>query len=182
MRHPSFKAFALALALAPVLGHAANSLDHVTVTCSESLTILQGEDLSFQCTGDLSVSGDADDVRLLADRSVSLSATGSLSIDRLQIASPEVRLNAVGSVDVGGSLILFASERAPHRPPVLLVNSGGIVFQPDLRPVAGSLVLTSQAGGALTWTAVTVSNVPEPTVGLLAAAGLGALLVRRRRA
>lgn len=182
MRYPSFKAFALALAMAPVLSQASQGLDHVTAACSESLTIPQGDDLSFQCTGDLSVSGDADEVRLLADHSVSLSATGRLSVDRLHIVSPEIRLNAGGSVDIGRGVVLFTSERDLNRPPVVLVNSGGIVFQPDLRPVAGSAVLTSQPGGTLTWTAATVSNVPEPAVALLAAAGLGTLLLRRRQA
>lgn len=58
-----FPARTIVLAMAPSLGHAAYSLDHVTATCSESLTILRGESLSLQCTGDLSMSDDGDNTR-----------------------------------------------------------------------------------------------------------------------
>ncbi|MDO9005267.1 MAG: PEP-CTERM sorting domain-containing protein [Aquabacterium sp.] len=183
MRYFSVKAIVLAMALGPSLGHAADSLEHVTATCSESLTILRGESLSFQCTGDLSVYGNGDHVRLLADRSVSLSATGHLSVDRLQIISPEILLNAGGSVDIGRNVVLFTAERDPNRPPSVRLVSGSVSIRPELTPIAGSLTLSSQGGaGTLNWSAVSVSNVPEPAVGLLAIAGIGTLLIRRHRA
>lgn|GEM_PF-7126069 len=103
-------------------------------TCSESLTILQGESLSFQCTGDLSVSGDGDNVRLLADRSVSLSATGRLSVDRLNIISPEILLNAV---DVRSSGTLNVRQ-----------GPSGLALVPE--PGAWLLTLAGIAGVALT--------------------------------
>lgn len=182
MRHFSLTTLVLAMAAAPSLGLAAYSFDNVTATCSQSLTILQGESLSFQCTGDLSVSGNGDQVRLLADRSVSLSATGRLSVDHLQIISPEVLLIAGGAVDIGRNVVLFTPERDPNRPPSVHLTSGSISIRPELTPIGGSLTLASQGqAGTLNWSAVSVSNVPEPAVGLLAAAGLGTLLLRRRR-
>lgn len=182
MRYFSVRTFVLAMALGPSLGHAAYSLEHVTATCSESLTILRGESLSFQCAGDLSVYGDGDNVGLLADGSITLLAIGRLSVDRLNIVSPLIQLSG-GTVDIGRNVVLFNPVSNPSRPPLVNVTSGGISIQPELTPVWGSVFLTSQgAAGALASTIVTVSNVPEPTVGLFAAAGLCTLLMRRRRA
>ena len=193
MRYFSAGTIVLAMALAPSLGHAAYSLDHVTATCSESLTILQGESLSFQCTGDLSVSGDGDNVRLLADRSVSLSATGRLSVDRLQIISPEILLNAGGSVDIGHNVVLFTAARDPNRPPSVRLTSGGISLRPELTPIAGSLAVSASHAGVLNWSAFDVvystvqlqqppglGLVPEPGAWLLTLAGIAGVALTQR--
>lgn len=194
MRRLSLQATGLVIALLPALGHAAYSLDHVTATCSESLTILRGESLSFQCTGDLSVSGDGDNVRLLADRSVNLSATGRLSVDRLNIISPEILLNAGGSVDIGRSVVLFTAGREPNRPPFVRLTSSGISLRPELTPIAGSLTVAASHAGVLNWSAFDVvystvqlqqpqglGLVPEPTTWLLIMAGMGSLWLMRKQ-
>ena len=195
MRRLSLQAIGLVIALLPALGHAAYSLDHVTATCSESLTILRGESLSFQCTGDLSVSGDGDNVRLLADRSVSLSATGHLSVDRLNIISPEILLNAGGAVNIGRSVVLFTAERDPNRPPSVRLTSGGISLRPELTPSAGVLVTQNRSDLIINWTAFDVSSggtvnvrqgpsglalVPEPGAWLLTLAGIAGVALTRQ--
>ncbi|RZI79860.1 MAG: hypothetical protein EOP38_24230 [Rubrivivax sp.] len=180
MRHsPSAAILAIIATLIPTLVHAAFSLDHVAATCSATLSIQEGEELSFQCPGNLSLTGDHVGASLSGNRSITLSATGDLVLNQLSLISPDIQLRSGGALRIGQDVAFFTDQTGGLLPPTVRLTSGDVSIRPPLTPISGLIVSNQSAGGVLTWN-VSPVVVPEPTVGFLALAGLGAVATRRR--
>lgn len=65
----------MAALLLPALGHAAYSIDHVSISCSSSLTQTAEDALSSLCYGHLSLQGDGQIGTLRSDTGIKLSTT-----------------------------------------------------------------------------------------------------------
>lgn len=178
MRHTRTAA-ALAFALAPVLAQAAYGIDHITATCSDSLTLSEGDALSFQCQGNLTLTGDGDQARLFADQSLSLSATGELILSHLALVSPTISLSG-GNVRIGQDVVFFSESGPSTPPPAVQISTGAITLNPHLTPISGSAVFTMPRDVTLTWN-LGPATVPEPAAIGLLFAGLGTILIARRR-
>ena len=151
----------LVLALTPILGHAAYSLDNVTASCSDALTISQSGGVSFQCMGNFTLTGEGDAARLFSDSAITLSASGDLILKHLSILSPHIQLLSTGQVTIGSDVRLSAPQL------------GALV-------VAGSSsagTVTLNGGASLSPSA---GVVPEPATALLTLLGISGLLLRRR--
>ena len=126
--HPLSKML-LVLALTPTLGHAAYSLDNVTASCSDALTISQSGGVSFQCMGNFTLTGEGDAARLFSDSAITLSATGDLILKHLSILSPHIQLLSNGQLSIGSDVTLSTRGgpivlAVPLRDNQLIVQSG----------------------------------------------------------
>lgn len=181
----------LAIGLAPTLGHAAFGIDRVSVSCSDTLTVTEGDALSLGCLGNLSLTGQGSDARLFADTSILLSAVGNVDLSGLSLVSPKIELTTTNGTISLSTDVLFFNQPVGTAPSVTL-SAGGRAIRPELRePVSGSSTFTMDGGDVtLNWSLVTkvpgsgdvlnLSPVPEPSVGLLSALGVAGLLARRR--
>jgi hypothetical protein len=152
-----------ALALWPLLGHAAYNLNDVAITCSDALTVSTAAKLSVQCTGDLSVSGKGGGARLMADESITLSATGNLSLSNLSVVSPQIALQVTnGQLSLAPDVVLFSSFDTPIAPPVVTLVAGEVTLRPSMGNGTPGLVIT-QDGGSLDLVGGTLLNQPVLT-------------------
>lgn len=194
--HPR-AALAMAAALASFItlstvatpARAAFQLKNVGLQCSESLVVQEGDAYVLSCTGDLSLQGLGGQGSFLADTSITLNATGSLSLSDLQLQAPSIFLNGGASVTVGTSVTLNGEDVK-----ILAAGAGGaggtLGTPGGTRPREGGGIVIAGGGlgsndpkfGDVILTTVG-SAVPEASGWATMAIGLIALmgLVRRPR-
>lgn len=180
---PLRSAFQLMLAalLLPTLGHAAYSVEHVSISCSSSLTQVAGNALSYSCDGDLNLLGEGEIGLLTSDTAIILSASGSLTLDKLSLTAPSIEIgSASGNIFVGADTRFFSLPGDPVTPPTVTLITGPRVTMPPLRPIeisAGAIV--TQPGNVHLHLQTTV---PEPSSSSLALFGLLGVAWLRRKA
>lgn len=146
--------------LAPWYAQATQTIDQSTIDCSESLTLLTQDNVTAQCTGNLSITGGT----WTSDTLISLSATGNLSLLGVTLAAPDISL-------AGGQILVDAASTLTGTGH-LVINGGPITLEvPTVRDVTRSPLTV---GGSITL-------VPEPGTWALALAGLAGLMLRLRR-
>ena len=106
-------ALAMAAALASFItlstvakpAQAAFQISNVGLQCSESLVVQEGDAYVLSCTGDLSLQGLGGQGSFQADTSITLNATGSLSLIDVLLQAPNIALNgATVSLNAGTTL------------------------------------------------------------------------------
>lgn len=148
--HPR-AALAMAAALASFItlstvatpARAAFQLNNVGLQCSESLVVQEGDAYVLSCTGDLSLQGLGGQGSFQADTSITLNATGSLSLMDVLLRAPNIALNGdTVSLNAGTTLTPMPGGVTDPRltDPGAASGSGGVVL------VNGSDV--GSAGGA----------------------------------
>lgn len=201
-------ALAFTLGTGSTPAQAAFQLNHIGLQCSDSLVVQEGDAYTLSCSGDLSLQGLDGQGSFQADTSITLNATGHLSLLDVLLQAPRIVLNAgTVSVNPGSALTLVPVGTSDPRltPPgtdpgaggVLLVNgvdigtSGGGQVLPGGRTEGGDIVV---GGGSLGSNDPKFGDVNLPTLGspvpeagsfaMMAAGliGLVALRVRGRAA
>ena len=115
--HPR-AALAMAAALASFItlstvatpARAAFQLNNVGLQCSDSLVVQEGDAYVLSCTGDLSLQGLGGQGSFLADTSITLNATGSLTLTDLQLQAPSIFLNGGVGVTLDTSVTLNGAD------------------------------------------------------------------------
>lgn len=79
--------------LTPWCAQAIQMIDQSTLDCSESLTLLTQDNVTAQCTGNLSITGGT----WTSDTLISLSATGDLSLFGVTLLAPNISWSATRS-------------------------------------------------------------------------------------
>jgi len=195
----------LALSLStPGWALATQTIDQSTIDCSESLTLLTQDNLTAQCTGNLSVTGGT----WTSDTLISLSATGDLSLFGVTLLAPTISLDGHQILMDGGSTLALAGDST--------IGDGAITLRTPTTGDGGGIQLVAGAsiqvgphealsparlasigqGGVIAITAdhsgltvegmssggsASTSPVPEPGTWALALAGLAGLMLRLRR-
>lgn len=214
--HPR-AALAMAAALASFItlstvakpAQAAFQISNVGLQCSESLVVQEGDAYVLSCTGDLSLQGLGGQGSFQADTSITLNATGSLSLIDVLLQAPNIALNgATVSLNAGTTLTpmpggvndprltdprLTDPGAASGSGGVVLVNgsdlgsAGGAQGPSGGRTEGGTIVI---GGGSLGSNDPKFGDVTLPTVGSAVpeasgwatmAAGLIALMGLMRR-
>ena len=196
----------LALSLStPGWALATQTIDQSTIDCSDSLTLLTQDNLTAQCTGNMSITGGT----WTSDTLISLSATGNLSLWDVTFLAPSIAV--VGNqilVDTGSPLALAGpSVIDPGEISVLTTTAGDGGGNIRLRAGASIQVgaldalfpastISIRQGGVIAITAdhsgltvegmssggsASTSPVPEPGTWALALTGLAGLMLRLRR-
>lgn len=181
-----FLALLAAATLIPGAASAASSFDVGTVACSGTPTASFLDGVSYQCTGDLLLSGGA----ITSDTGVVISAGGTLSIDDLIVTAPTVQFSTFGgaltigagtTIDVGGSLLVGGTPApaltvAPSA--AISIGSGA-----DVRAIGGGeLQIAIGTNTPILAGIVTLAPpIPEPRVYGTMVLGLGLLSIAVRR-
>ncbi len=162
----------------PLAAHAAGSVQQVDITCSGALRASDASGFSLQCDGNLGLNGQDDTARIWSDGEINLSATGDLILNHLLLDAPSYTFTA------GNSLLLASDVKLPTPYPV---TSGLFVRTFDLDGIRAILATAEpgtggsvhlQAGGDI---GLGAGTVPEPSALALAALGLAAIFVARKR-
>jgi len=183
-RHRTVLAMAAALASFTALStvatpaQAAFQLSNVGLQCSDSLVVQEGDAYVLSCVGDLTVQGLSGQGSFIADTSITLNATGNLSLLDVMLRAPNIVLTGGSSVTVdisvtlnGGDVQLTATgEATPREGGGIVISNGGSLGSND--PKFGGGILTTVG-----------SAVPEASGWATMALGLIGLagLVRRSR-
>lgn len=168
MKHTTRSA-CLALSLSALTGAASAQVstlpDALQLSCDNTLTQLDGPDLSLRCAGNLTLQGLQGDITLQRSGSITLEAAQDLSLSGVSLVAPSITLTTIG-----GRLLLA--------PDVVLNSSGAITLNSptnisgDLEvhlPTPGNVVVLDRL--PLPSGSVTVSAVPEPATGLMGLMG-----------
>ena len=92
----------LALSLStPGWALATQTIDQSTIDCSDSLTLLTQDNVTAQCTGNMSITGGT----WTSDTLISLSATGDLSLFGVTLLAPNISLVGHQILRDGGSTL-----------------------------------------------------------------------------
>lgn len=205
-------ACALALGALASSAQAAFQLNHIGLQCSDALVVQEGDAYTLSCSGDLLLQGqDGQQGNLLADTSITLNATGNLSLLDVLLQAPRIVLNGSKvSVSTGTVLSLLSGGVTDPRltdprlkDPGTAAGAGGVLLlngvdlgAPGAGQVApggsteggsivsggGSLGSNDPKFGDLNLLAAG-STVPEPSGWATMAMGLMALMgLARRRA
>lgn len=193
----------LALSLStPGWALATQTIDQSTLDCSDSLTLLTQDNLTAQCTGNLSITGGT----WTSDTLISLSATGDLSLFGVTLLAPNISLVGHQILMDGGSTLAgdpaIGDEAITLRTPTTGDGGGiqlvaGASIQVGAHEVLSSATLASigQGGviairadhsgltveGMSSGGSASTSPVPEPGTWALALTGLAGLMLRLRR-
>ncbi|MEY4428032.1 MAG: hypothetical protein RLZZ182_721, partial [Pseudomonadota bacterium] len=115
MKHTTRSA-CLALSLSALTGAASAQVstlpDALQLSCDNTLTQLDGPDLSLRCAGNLTLQGD---ITLQRSGSITLEAAQDLSLSGVSLVAPSITLTTIG-----GRLLLA--------PDVVLNSSGAITL------------------------------------------------------
>ncbi len=110
---------------------AAFQLSNVGLQCSDSLVVQEGDAYVLSCTGDLTVQGLSGQGSFIADTSITLNATGNLSLLDVVLRAPNIVLNgATVSLNSGTTLTPMPSGVTDPRltDPGAASGSGGVVL------------------------------------------------------
>ncbi|TDP82883.1 hypothetical protein EV672_10570 [Aquabacterium commune] len=160
-----------ALSTVATPAQAAFQLSNVGLQCSESLVVQEGDAYVLSCVGDLNVQGLGGTGSFQADTSITLTATGNLSLLDVVLRAPNIVLTGGSSVTVdigvtldGGDVQLTATGvTTPREGGGIVISNGGSLGSND--PRLGGGVLTTVG-----------SVVPEASSFAMMASGLIALL------
>jgi hypothetical protein len=183
-RHRTVLAMAAALTAFTALStvatpaQAAFQLSNVGLQCSDSLVVQEGDAYVLSCVGDLNVQGLGGTGSFQADTSITLNATGNLSLLDVVLRAPNIVLTGGSSVTVdigvtldGGDVQLTATGvTTPREGGGIVISNGGSLGSND--PKFGDVTLPTVG-----------SAVPEASGWATMALGLIGLagLVRRSR-
>lgn len=201
------RTLALSLSLlAPWYAQATQTIDQSTIDCSESLTLLTQDNLTAQCTGNMSITGGT----WTSDTLISLSATGDLSLFGVTFLAPNITV-ASNQFQLGDGSRLALAGPSVIRPGEISVltttagdgggnirlSAGASVQVGALEALFPASTISIGQGGVIALTAdhsgltvegvslvgstLTTSPVPEPGTWALALAGLAGLMLRLRR-
>ena len=92
-----------ALSTVATPARAAFQLSNVGLQCSDSLVVQEGDAYVLSCTGDLSVQGLGGQGSFIADTSITLNATGSLSLLDVLLQAPNIVLHGGADLKLLGS-------------------------------------------------------------------------------
>ncbi len=152
-----------ALSTVATPAQAAFQLSNVGLQCSESLVVQEGDAYVLSCVGDLNVQGLGGTGSFQADTSITLNATGNLSLTDLQLQAPSIFLNGGASVTVGTSVTLNGEDVK-----ILAAGAGGAggtLGTPEgTTPREGGGIVISN-GGSLGSNDPKFGDVTLPTVG-----------------
>ena len=187
----------LTMSLLALTGGASAQLSTLTeglqLSCDNTLTVVDGTDLSLRCAGNLSLLGVLNDVRLDRSGSITLEAGNELSLAGLSLTATSVHMTARGRLQLasdvkifspGGVVVLDVSNPGAL-PPVQLVSGGSVTLRSpaDSGGQPGELIVEAGRDVGLGNTPALTTAVPEPSTGLLGL--MGAALIwqvgRRRR-
>lgn len=193
----------LALSLStPCWAQATQLIDQSTLDCSESLTLLTQDNLTAQCTGNLSITGGT----WTSDTLISLSATGDLSLFGVTLRAPNISVvgnlvlmdgdstlagdpaigdgaitlrtptteDAGGIQVIAGASIQVGAHEVLSSATLASIGQGGVIA---IRADHRGLTLEGMGSGG----SPSTSPVPEPGTWALALAGLAGLMLRLRR-
>lgn len=188
--------------LTPWCAQAIQMIDQSTLDCSESLTLLTQDNVTAQCTGNLSITGGT----WTSDTLISLSATGDLSLFGVTLLAPNISLVGHQILMDGGSTLAgdpaIGDGAITLRTPTTGDGGGiqvvaGASIQVGAHEVLSSATLASigQGGviairadhrgltveGMSSGGSASTSPVPEPGTWALALTGLAGLMLRLRR-
>lgn len=195
----------LALSLStPWYAQATQTIEQSTLDCSDSLTILSVENLTAQCTGNMSITGGT----WTSDTLISLSATGDLSLFGVTLLAPNISLVGNQILMDGDSTLALADDPVVRGGQVTLRtpttgDGGGIqlvagasiqvgpheALSPDRLAGIGQggvIAITADHSGLTvegmsSGGSASTSPVPEPGTWALALTGLAGLMLRLRR-
>ncbi len=173
----------LATLLLPALGHAAFSIDHVSINCSSSLTQGSGPALGYSCDGDLTLQGDGQMGILTSDTAINLAAFGNLTLDHLTLITPQIGMQSwLGTISVSADTRLFAAPGDLTTAPVVTIHAGFSQTVPaptvTLTPIDTSAGFISVGRSVFP---VGESAVPEPSSAMLTLLGLAGVGWLRRK-
>lgn len=155
-RHKIMVALLIA-ALTTTSAQADSRIDQVQLTCSDTMSIEGTSALSLRCTGDFSLSGQNTLGTITADESLSIWASGRLTLESVLLTSPAITLTSETQVWLDNATQLNGSTIALHG---------------DVREVGAGFA--SAIGSSVSLTPGTPSPVPEPNGIVL---GLTALML-----
>lgn len=176
----------LAALLLPTLGHAAFSIDHVSVTCSSSMTQGNGPALGYSCDGDLILQGEGQMGTLTSDTAINLAAIGNLTLDHLTLITPQIGMQSLlGTISVSADTRLFAAPGDLTTAPVVTIHAGFSQMVPaptvTLTPVDTSAGFTQSIAVGESVSPVGEAAVPEPSSAMLILLGLTGMAWLRRK-
>jgi MYXO-CTERM domain-containing protein len=193
MNHLLRSAWAALTLLALIGGASAETADLASglqLSCDNTLTVVDGADLSLRCAGNLSLQGVLNDVRLDRSGSITLEAGNDLSLSGLTLSGASLNLTAAGRLQLtsdvtlisSGTIALHASRIDPITPTQLAADGRVTVGRPlDSGGLPGDLVVEAGGDVSLTGTPGAVTAVPEPASGLLGLIGAALIWHRARR-
>jgi hypothetical protein len=169
-----------AIAAVPGAAHATLNTHNVALACSSALAITDTDGDSLSCTGDFSIEGTGEGALLSATNSLSIWASGKLSISGVNLTAPLITLTATDSIVVAPDVVF--NDYQASTPPSVVVSAGGAPGRPvQLSPISGSLTLNMDHNDNFV-TPGLITVVPEASTSALMLVGLGlvGLLARRR--
>lgn len=176
-----FRHAILVALLLPALGHAAFSIDHVSITCSSSLTQGEGATLGYMCDGNLTLQGDGQVGTLWSDTGITLAAIGNLTLDRLSLVSPQIGMQSVfGTISVSADTRFFSAPGDLTTAPAVDIRAGfsQTVSTPTLTPIDTYAGFISVGRSVFP---VSETAVPEPSSAMLILLGLTGMAWLRRK-
>ncbi len=102
-----------AMLLFPFSAHAISDIDVPIMSCSGAETSNLTSFLSLSCAGNLSLSGGS----LFSDSKIVLTATGSMTLDNLNMTAP--------NIDLSGNSLVFGSGVSIDASNSMTINAGG---------------------------------------------------------
>lgn len=191
---PSTRCASMALALLMLTGSAASRAtdlaEGLQMSCDSTLLVSDGNDLTLNCRGNLTLQGVLNDVRLARSGSITLEAGQDLSLAGLSLAAASVNLISVGRLQLAsdvrifspdGTVVLDASNPDLGTPPVRVVGGSVSLRSPtDTGGLTGALIVEAGGDVGLGGTPGITTAVPEPTAGLMGLLGAALALAMSR--